>query len=135
MKGSKLFSVILTVVMVVECLLIVVTAGLAYHEITYDYTWYEDEDALLYEIEDERYGWLLTHYYANMYGGYRASGNMEECYGVAKYYEAALWYKAYQNVGDMERSTVYAKKMEMALDEMGDYRFLEEKIRAKLNME
>lgn len=135
MKGSKLVSVILTVVMVIECLLLVVTAGVVYHEITFDYTWYEDEDALLYEIEEERYGWLLCNYYSNVYGSYKASGDIEECYGVAKYFEAALWYNAYDTVGDDRRKAIYAEKMSSAYEEMGAYQFLSEKIKDKLNME
>lgn len=135
MKTSKVISTILTVVMVIECILIVITSFVFWQEFTYDYSWYEDEDALLYEIQDERYGQLLCNYYSNEYGGYKATGNMEECYGVAKYFEAALWFRAYENMGDKKKCAIYAKKMELALEEMGDYQFLEEKINAKLNME
>ncbi|MBQ8822081.1 MAG: hypothetical protein IJZ82_05525 [Lachnospiraceae bacterium] len=135
MKKSNIFSKILTIVMIMECLLIVITVAKFWVELTYDYTWYENEDALLYEMEDERYGWLLCNYYTNLYGGYEASGNMEECYGVAKYFEAALWYNAYEAVGDTQQVSVYAEKMSEAYEEMGDYQFLEEKIKAKLNMQ
>lgn len=135
MKKNKVLSTILTVVMVIECLLIIITLGVFWSEFSYEYSWYPDEEDMIYAIQEERYGRLVQNYYTNQYSGQRVTGGMRECYGVAQYYEAALWYNAYEMAGDAERSAIYGEKMEAAYEEMGDYQFLDVNIREKLNME
>ncbi len=135
MKQNKVFSMILTIVMVIECLLLIVTAFVFWDELTYEFNWYRDEDYFVYCIEDERYGDIVNGYYSNEFSDRKSTRGLRECYGVAKYYEAAFWKNAYDNVGDTARSESYAEKMAEAYEEMGDYQFLDVKIREKLNME
>ena len=126
---------ILTVVMVFEILMIIVTLGMFWSEFSYEYKWYPDEDNMLYTLQEEQYGQLVKDYYLNEFSNQRVTAGLRECYGVARYFEAALWYNAYDIVGDTQRSAVYAEKMEEAYDEMGDYQFLDAEIRKKLDME
>ncbi|MBQ7919188.1 MAG: hypothetical protein IJ324_04495 [Lachnospiraceae bacterium] len=135
MKKNSVLSAILTVVMVIECVLIIITFGVFWSEFSYDYSWYADEDDMVYAIEQERYGQLVKNYYYNELGGEKANNDMRECYGVAKYFEAALWHNAYETVGDSRRSGIYAEKMADAYEEMGVYHFLDTAILEKLNME
>ena len=135
MKKNNVFSTVLTIVMVIECLLLVVTAFVFWDELTYEFNWYWDENHFIYCIEDERYGDMVSGYYSNELSGRISTRGLRECYGVAKYYEAALWYNAYEIVGDTAKSAIYAEKMADAYEEMGDYQFMDSKIRKKLNME
>lgn len=135
MKKNKVLSMILTVVMVLECVLIIITLGVFWSEFSTEYSWYPDEEDMVYTMQEEQYGRLVENYYVNQYSGQRVTSGMRECYGVARYYEAALWSNAYELVGDAERSAAYAEMMEEAYEEMGDYQFLDANIREKLNME
>lgn len=135
MNKSKILSTVLTVVMVIECLFLVVTAILFYDELTYEFNWYRDEDHFIYCIEDGRYGDMVNGYYSNEFSGRMSTRGLRECYGVAKYFEAAMWHNAYEVVGDAERSAIYADKMADAYEEMGSYQFLDSRIHEKLKME
>ena len=135
MKKSKVLSTILTILMVIECFLIIVTIGVFCSELSYGYSWYANENDMIFSVEQEEYGRLVKNYYTNELSGQKANNEMQECYGVAKYFEACFWYKAYDNEGDSVKASIYKEKMEDAYGEMGDYQFLDEKIRQKLNME
>lgn len=135
MKKNSLVSKILTVVMVIECLFIVVTFLLFCEEYDFGHTWFYEEDSFVYNIKEETYGEMVLSYYNNDLGGCKETRGLRECYGVAKYYEAAFWKNAYDIVGDAQWSAHYAEKMEEAYGEMGDYKFLESTIQEKLNMQ
>lgn len=135
MKGNKVLSTLLTVVMVIECLLIIVTLGVFLSEFSYEYSWYPDEEDMVYHMQEERYGQLVKDYYKDEYDSVSPTAGMRECYGVARYFEAAIWCNAYEIVGDGRKAAVYAEEMEQAYDDMGDYQFLDAKIREKLDME
>ncbi len=135
MKKNRFLSTILTVVMVIECVLIIITLGVFWSEFSYEYSWYPDEEDMVYTLQDGQYGRLVENYYSNEYSGRRVTHGMRECFGVAKYFEAALWYNAYEIAGDAEKYAIYAEKMEEAYEEMGDYQFLDSDIREKLNMD
>ena len=71
---------------------------------------------------------LLGDYYTDMTTGARTNAEIKEYYGVAKYYEAMFWYKAYMETGDQERASEELKKAEEAYDEMGSWNILAESI-------
>ena len=71
---------------------------------------------------------LLGDYYTDMTTGARTNAEIKEYYGVAKYYEAMFWYKAYMETGDQERASEELKKAEEAYEEMGSWNLLAESI-------
>ena len=69
-----------------------------------------------------------------VYGGL-LSGTKKECYGVARYFEAASMYKAFLQTGDTERAAREKEKMDAAYEEMGDWNIATDSIRKKLGLE
>ena len=61
-------------------------------------------------------------------------GDLGEYYGVAKYFEAASYYKIYQESGDTVRANYQKEKMDAALEEMGDLSAEAERIKEKLDI-
>lgn len=86
-------------------------------------------------VRNESYAYLVDQYHADeVYGGI-VTGTKKECYGVAKYFEAASLYKAYLEVGDTERAAIEKEKMDAAYEEMGGWNIAADTIREKLGME
>lgn len=71
---------------------------------------------------------LLGDYYTDVTTGARTNSEIKEYYGVARYYEAMLWHRAYMETGDQERASEELKKAEEAYDEMGSWNILAESI-------
>lgn len=71
---------------------------------------------------------LLGDYYTDMTTGAHTNTEIEEYYGVARYYEAMLWHRAYTETSDQERAAEELKKAEEAYEEMGSWNLLAESI-------
>ena len=92
-------------------------------------------DWLENNVRNENYAYLVSNYHEdNVYGGI-VSGTKKECYGVAKYFEAASMYKAYLEVGDTERAAKEKEKMDAAYEEMGGWNIAADSIREQLRLE
>ena len=86
-------------------------------------------------ISSEKYAYLTANYHEDeMYGGL-LSESKKECYGVAKYFEAASMYKAYLETGDAERAAREKEKMDAAYEEMGGWNIAADSIREQLGLE
>lgn len=86
-------------------------------------------------LSSENYAYLLDNYHQDeVYGGL-LSENKKECYGVAKYFEAASMYRAYLETGDTERAAREKEKMDAAYEEMGGWNIAADSIREKLDLE
>ena len=55
-------------------------------------------------VQSENYAYLLVNYHEDMVYGGLLSGTKKECYGVARYFEAASMYKAFLQTGDTEHA-------------------------------
>ena len=55
-------------------------------------------------VQNENYAYLLVNYHEDMVYGGLLSGTKKECYGVARYFEAASMYKAFLQTGDTEHA-------------------------------
>lgn len=53
------------------------------------------------KVQNENYAYLLVNYHEDMVYGGLLSGTKKECYGVARYFEAASMYKAFLQTGDI----------------------------------
>ena len=86
-------------------------------------------------VQNENYAYLLVNYHEDMVYGGLLSGTKKECYGVARYFEAASMYKAFLQTGDTERAAREKEKMDAAYEEMGDWNIAADSIREKLGLE
>lgn len=77
---------------------------------------------------------MVRLYYENEENNVKEEEDLGEYYGVAKYFEAASYYKIYQESGDMVRANHQKEKMETALEEMGDLSAEAERIKEKLDI-
>jgi hypothetical protein len=93
------------------------------------------ENALRSRVEYGNYALLVDHYHQNAASGAAGNETEKEYYGVAKYYEAASFYKAFSTVGDTERATREKQKMDAAYEEMGGWQIAKEAIDAELGIE
>ena len=85
-------------------------------------------------VRYENYAYLLSSYHEDeVYGGL-VTGTKKECYGVAKYFEAASMYRAYLETGDTERAAREKEKMDAAYEEMGEWNIAADSIREKLGL-
>lgn len=71
---------------------------------------------------------LIRDYYTNITNGVHANSEMKEYYGIARYYDAMFWHRAYMETGDQERALREQKKAEEAYAEMGDWNIMAETI-------
>ena len=90
-----------------------------------------DADSFYYRLSDGDYGSMVEMYYTNEGLGTRADEELRQYYAIAEYYEAAVWYKAYEGEEAAER---YLAEMESARARMGELGFVAEDIRAALDM-
>ena len=86
-------------------------------------------------VQNENYAYLLVNYHEDMVYGGLLSGTKKECYGVARYFEAASMYKAFLQTGDTEHPPREKEKMDAAYEEMGDWNIAADSIREKLGVE
>ena len=77
--------------------------------------------------------WMENH--EDMVYGGLLSGTKKECYGVARYFEAASMYKAFLQTGDTERAAREKEKMDAAYEEMGDWNIAADSIRERLGLD
>lgn len=98
---------------------------------------YEDGysvDTYYYRIEEGRYAELVELYYAETDRQDPKDSGKEECYAVARYYEAASYYKMYLENGDTEKAEEQRQRMEEIAGEMGELSGEQENIRRQLGI-
>lgn len=133
-KKSPLHRV-LDIIIGVLCVFIVLAAVLAIGMFKESWSYSYETDSFYYRLQDEAFGQMVEMYYTNEAAGVKADEELQQYYGVAKYFEAASYYKAYQDVEDGQQMLKYQEKMELAEEEMGELDFLSEKIYEKLGIE
>ena len=117
----KIKNMAINMVIGILCFVFVILSFITLAE-TMDYyrDYYPKEDSFLYTIEDRDYSRLVEMMYRNEAAGVKTSEIYEECYAVARYYEAATYYKAYKNAGDEIRASEKKKIMDSQIVLMGD---------------
>ncbi len=111
----------LNIVIIVLCIFLVFYLKGTKDEIDNALDYYQSTEYLGFTIEQEEYHELAKTYYYNTLGGYESTEEEEECYGVARYYELAVIYKAYLETGNEEMVEAYKEKMLEAEEMMGDW--------------
>lgn len=93
-----------------------------------------DAELMEYYIAEGNYERLIEAYHTNVAQEVRAGEAMEECCGVARYYEAAFYYKAYLETGDEQRAQREKQKMNDAYEAMGSWNIVAEDIRSEIGL-
>ena len=87
-----------------------------------DMSWYiYSASSMSYDYEQHNYQDMVRKMYENESHHVKADAWMEEYYAVARYHEAALRYKAYDEAGQAERAAVFQAVMEEQIPLMGPY--------------
>lgn len=94
-----------------------------------------DEKDLLRDLRYDNYVSLLEDVKANEVRGIKITGDMSKCYAIAYYYEAASMYKAYLEVGEVQKAAKEKQIMEEKIPQMGEYSSLIEDIHNRLNLD
>ena len=89
---------------------------------------------MLYALEDGRYGDLVEDYHRNMVSDIKSTETMEECYAIARYYEAAIDYKLAVQENDKELLEKSTAAMESAAKDMGALSYAEKEINSLLGI-
>lgn len=131
-KQPKLF--VLDVMIAGLTVFLFMMIGFAVDEARYSRNYY-DEDSFYWRLESGEYASMVTMYYANVAEGKENVKELQEYYGVARYFEAASEYKMYIKVGRDDLAKEALKIMEEAYVQMGDFSMVREKIHTKLGME
>ena len=133
-KRQDIKIIILNVVIGVLVFFLLITGIYALEEFSYEFDNGYKEDIFLYRIKDERYNEMVRMYHENEAYGKEFDEEGQEYYAIAKYYEAASFYKAFSEAGDTERMERYLDKMEDAEEDMGAMSFTKDKIDEKLGI-
>lgn len=124
----------LDIIVGILCVITIGAGVFAFTSFKEDWGYSFDADSFYYRLEDEDFGQMVEMYYANEAAGIDADEELKQYYGVAKYFEAASYYKAYQEAEDSEQALKYQGKMQEAQNEMGELNFLSDRICEKLEI-
>ena len=91
--------------------------------------------AFLRRIKDQEYQKCVEYYYENEADGVEPDDDLKECYGVTKYYEAALQRMRYLASGEQVLAKEAEADMEAAAEEMGALQPVRERIDRILKQE
>ena len=91
--------------------------------------------AFLRRIQDQEYQKCVEYYYENEANGVEPDDDLKECYGVAKYYEAAWQRMRYLASGEQVLAKEAEAGMEAAAEEMGELQPVRERIDGILKQE
>ena len=126
---SKTFRLVTTIIIVVLAFFTVLFTGTGLVEMMDGMRSYTvSEDSMIYALQDGRYGDLVSDYHRNMAAEAKSTETMEECYAIARYYEAAIDYKLAVQENDSELSENSEKIMKESAAQMGALSYAEKEI-------
>uniref|UniRef100_UPI0040576411 hypothetical protein n=1 Tax=Acetatifactor sp. TaxID=1872090 RepID=UPI0040576411 len=126
---------VLNGIIILLAIVMIASLWMLIEEFQYAFTsYYNTESSFVYAMEAEDYGRVVSMYHDNVQNGYEDKKDLQEYYGVAKYYEAAFLYHMYAEVGDTIRADIQKSAMEEAALQMGDFAFLRSQIDEKLGL-
>lgn len=124
-KSRKWFrgiTIVLTVLIVWQM------AKLGFQLVDDGYHYHYDEEDFLYAIQDGRYSELPEKKRRNEMEHVKTDAQLQECYAVADYYEAAFQYYMYLQNGDTEKCQKATADMKTAKSGMGELEYCAEEI-------
>jgi len=134
-QKSDVKLLILNIIIVILAIVMVNVLWAVGDEALYCFAAYENkESSFYYAIESGSYDRIVYMYHENVVNGYEDKSDLEESHGVAKYFEAAFFYKMFEEAGDAQRAQVQKTAMEEATLQMGEMTFLADQINEKLDI-
>lgn len=132
---SKTFQFVTNIIIALLAFLIILFTGMGIFEMIDGMRIYTvSEDSFIYALEDGRYGDLVADYHRNMVSDVKTTETMEECYAIARYYEAAIDYKLAVQENDQKLQHSLKEKMETAAKEMGALSYAKSEINELLGL-
>lgn len=131
---QEIIKYIMNAVIVLLCVILLVAIALTVEESRYYFGIPNDTDYFESYIYDEDYPAMVDAYYENIAEGFEGNREMKEYYGVAKYFEAASYYKLYLEIGDTVGAEHELAKMNEAYEEMGGWCIMQQDIHGKLGL-
>ena len=126
---SKTFRLITTLIIVILAFFTLLFTGMGIVELIDSMRPYTtSEDSMIYALQDGRYGELVSDYHRNMAANARSTETMEECYAIARYYEAAIDHKLAVQENDQELLETSEKIMKESAAQMGSLSYAEKEI-------
>ena len=134
-KRKNPVHIVLDIVIGILCIALVGAGAFAVSMWQESFGWEYDADSFYYRLSDGDYGAMVEMYYSNESNNVKPDEELEMYYAVAKYFEAASWYKAYSEAGDSQWMVVYREAMDEAEAEMESLSMLAEDICLALEIE
>lgn len=132
----KIKNIILNIIIAFLCLVFVISSGILVSEVVgYHRNYYPDENSFLYAVQEQDYVRMVDMMHRNLAADVKSNETFEECYAVARYYEAATYFKAYKEAGNDKAAQEKAKIMEEQVLLMGDLTYAAAEIDAKLGIQ
>ena len=132
---SKTFQFVTNIIIALLAFFIILFTGMGIFEMIDGMRIYTvSEDSFIYALEDGRYGDLVADYHRNMVSDVKSTETMEECYAIARYYEAAIDYKLAVQENDQKLQHSLKEKMETAAKEMGALSYAKSEINELLGL-
>lgn len=119
----------LNVLMVVLCLVLLIQAVAFFIDLAdYQHVYTADEASLISMVSDRQYDMLVENVYRNEAYDVQKTGDMEQLYAVAYYYEAAMLYHAHRSAGNDAPAGQYYNDMLKYEKQMESYAFAKDEI-------
>ena len=132
---SKTFRLVTTIIIVILAFFTILFTGMGITEMIDSMQSYTvSEDSMIYALQDGRYGDLVSDYHRNMAANAKSTETMEECYAIAKYYEAAIDYKLAVQENDSKLLENSEKIMKETAAQMGSLSYAEKEINDLLGL-
>ena len=126
---SKTFRLITTLIIVILAFFTLLFTGMGIVEMIDGMRSYTvSEDSMIYALQDGRYGDLVSDYHRNMAANAKSTETLEECYAIARYYEAAIDHKLAVQENDQELLETSEKIMKECAAQMGSLSYAEKEI-------
>ena len=132
---SKTFRLVTTIIIVILAFFTILFTGMGIVEMIDGMRSYTvSEDSMIYALQDGRYGELVSDYHRNMAANAKSTETMEECYAIARYYEAAIDYKLAVQENDSKLLENSEKLMKESAAQMGALSYAEKEIKNLLGL-
>ena len=132
---SKTFRLVTTIIIVILAFFTILFTGMGIVEMLDGMRSYTvSEDSMIYALQDGRYGELVSDYHRNMAANAKSTETMEECYAIARYYEAAIDYKLAVQENNSELLENLEKIMKETAAQMGSLSYAEKEINDLLGL-
>ena len=120
LQRQNVVIIIMNIVIVVLCVLLFATGAVMVEELKYAFSDSYNERNMLYNVEHGEYDYLAERCHVLTAEESKVEKSGQEIFGVAHYFEATFFYKAFQETGDTRRANRQKEKMDQAYKEMGE---------------